>query len=97
MPKRDSSKKKASNLSTSEDTTTQVPQDEPTMYRFSVNLAADSAEILRATAARKGVSVTDIFRRAVAMMEGIDKELLAGREIESVDPMDGSRKGFVFL
>jgi len=67
------------------------------MYRFSVNLAADSAAILRETAARKGFTVTDAFRRAVAIMGGVDEQLLAGRDLEFIDPVTGDRTKIVFL
>lgn len=99
MAKNDGSDKKATNAAEVEGIpdTEAAAAEGPEMYRFSVNLAADSAATLRRTAARRGITVTDAFRRAVAFMEGIDRELVAGRDIESVDPDNGNRTRIVFL
>ena len=68
---------------------------DPPIVRFSVNLARDSAQILRFTAAEKGMTVTDVFRRAISIMEAIDEELALGNDIQSVDRM-GNRTRIIF-
>ena len=66
--------------------------EQPAIVRFSVNLARDSAEILRSTAAKKGMTVTDVFRRSIAIMDAIDEELELGNSIQSVDRQGGRTK-----
>jgi hypothetical protein len=73
-----------------------APKIEPAPIRLSMNITPETDQILRATALRKGISVTEANRRAVAIMAKIDEEIDAGSRIEAID-VDGRISRFVFL
>lgn len=66
------------------------------IVRFGINLSEDFARIAQDTAERRGVTVTDVFRRALSMMDAIDQERAKGNNIESVDAK-GNVVRLVFL
>jgi hypothetical protein len=68
---------------------TPKPSAPPPIVRFSINLGQDSADLLKGTAAKKNITVTDATRRAIAIMALMDEELEAGNTIQSVDPAGG--------
>ena len=52
------------------------PESEPARRtRLSINIGQDTAEILREYARRKGVSVTETVRRAVAVLHEVDQAI----------------------
>ena len=66
------------------------------IVRLSLNVTQESDRILRTTAQKKGISVTEATRRAIAIMARIDEELEQGNRIESIDS-DGRVARFVFI
>jgi hypothetical protein len=72
------------------------PQLDAAVVRFSLNLSIESASELREAARKKNITITDAVRRAIAIMSTMDRELEAGKTIESVDK-NGVSTRFVFL
>ena len=65
-------------------------------HRFSAILTAQERDDVKATAARRGTTVTAAFDRAVRMLGFVDSALAEGCEIVSVDK-DGKETKLVFL
>lgn len=55
------------------------------LVRFNLNLSPATADVVRKVAESKEISVTDVFRRALAIMETMDDEVANGRAICSID------------
>jgi hypothetical protein len=63
--------------------------------RLSVNLSQESAGVLREYAGRKGVSVTEAVRRAIALLAFADETQRRGASINVEE--NGVLKDIVFL
>lgn len=64
--------------------------------RFSLNLANESADSVKAAAEARGISFTDALRRAIAITAAIDKGLADGNELQVVSPA-GSVARLIFV
>jgi hypothetical protein len=71
------------------------PQDKGST-RLSINLSAETAEALRELAARKGVSITEGIRRAIAAWQFLEVEASKGNRIAVIE-QDGSIRTVVLL
>jgi hypothetical protein len=79
--------------------TKQSPSDEeqePEAVRLSVNLAPEAARTLKELAAKNGVSVTEMVRRAISTESFIDEQVEEGNKILIEDAEDKSLKQLVF-
>jgi Ribbon-helix-helix protein, copG family len=65
------------------------------LVRLSVNLGPQVADSLKEYAARKGVSITEAVRRAIAALAFIDNAQARGASVQVEE--DGVRKEIVFL
>jgi hypothetical protein len=65
------------------------------LVRLSVNLGPEVADSLKGYANRKGVSVTEAVRRAIAVLGFIDDAQTRGASLQVEE--DGVRKEIVFL
>ncbi|MGW5124533.1 hypothetical protein ACWEQ7_10850 [Streptomyces sp. NPDC004069] len=54
---------------------------EPTVTRLSVNINEDTAAKLRWYKEHKGISITETVRRAVALLELVERETASGNEV----------------
>jgi hypothetical protein len=70
-------------------TTPKEPAPKP--IRLTVNINEATAEAMKVSAKRSGVTVTETLRRAVAMLKYIEGEVDAGRMILTRDS-DGRRE-----
>lgn len=57
----------------------------PPVVRLSVNLAADVADVLRALARRRGLSLTETIRRAIAVLKFVEEEVERGNKLAVVE------------
>jgi hypothetical protein len=64
--------------------------------RLSVNLSVESAETLRALIRRKGLTITEGIRRAIAIWKFVEDESGKGNEIAVIEH-DGSIRKVVLL
>jgi len=55
------------------------------LVRLSVNLNPETAELLRELAASRGLSYTEIIRRAIAVTKYFEDEINSGRVIQTAD------------
>ncbi|MGA4850870.1 hypothetical protein ACOBQB_33225 [Streptomyces sp. G5(2025)] len=65
-------------------TETAVPSGamaEPQITRLSVNINEDTAAKLRWYKEHKGISITETVRRAIALLELVEKETAKGNEV----------------
>jgi hypothetical protein len=60
--------------------------------RLSVNLSLDTAEVLKGLARRKGITITDAIRRAIAVWSFVEDELDKGNRIAVVERVNGSER-----
>ncbi|BDZ52345.1 hypothetical protein GCM10025867_51530 (plasmid) [Frondihabitans sucicola] len=51
------------------------------VVRLSVNMAPETAEMLKENAARRGLSYTEEIRRAIAIVKYLDAEIASGNKI----------------
>ena len=63
--------------------------------RLAVNLGPEAAEVLKEYASRKGISVTEAVRRAIAVLVYVDQTQRSGASINV--EKDGVLKEVVFL
>lgn len=59
------------------------------MERLSVNISAETAAKIRRHKSRKGVTTTETVRRALALLDLMEQELLDGSEILLKSPGGG--------
>jgi len=59
--------------------------ESPRVVRLSVNLAASVADALKATAARKGLSITEGVRHAIAIWKLVSDEQEKGNRVMIVE------------
>ncbi|MFI5710215.1 ribbon-helix-helix protein, CopG family [Kribbella sp. NPDC051620] len=57
----------------------------PAIVRLSVNLAADVADVLRSLAGRRGLSLTETIRRAIAVLKFVEDEVEQGNKLAVVE------------
>ena len=57
-------------------------KDEP--VRFNLALSPSIADVVKRVAETKDITVTDVFRRAIAIMEAVDEEVAKGRTVYSI-------------
>ncbi|GAA3570066.1 hypothetical protein [Kribbella ginsengisoli] len=62
------------------------------IVRLSINLAADVADVLRLLAARRGLSLTETVRRAIAVLKFVEDEVERGNKLAIVETGDGGRQ-----
>ena len=60
--------------------------------RLSVNLGAETAEIFRELIERKGLSISEGVRRAIAVWKFLEDEKALGNQIAVIEPDDSVRK-----
>lgn len=72
-----------------------VGQDTDRLVRLSVNLGPDVADQLKEYASRKGVSVTEAVRRAIAVLAFVDDAQKRGASLNVEE--GGTIKEIVFL
>ena len=76
-------------------TTNKSPGLKPDKNRFvrlSVNLSFETAEILKALIERKGLSISEGIRRAIAVWKFLEDEKARGNQIAVVEPDESVRK-----
>jgi ParG len=64
--------------------------------RLSVNLNPETADVFKALTTRKGLSITDGIRRAIAVWKFLEDERARGNEIAVIE-QDGTVRKVVFL
>jgi hypothetical protein len=72
------------------------PEDQERSVRLSVNLSVESAETLRGLTRRKGLTITEGIRRAIAVWRFIEDENNNGNQIAVIEH-DGSIRKVVLL
>jgi hypothetical protein len=60
--------------------------------RLSVNLSAESAETFRTLIKRKGLTITEGIRRAIAVWKFVEDEMQRGNQIAVIERDDSVRK-----
>lgn len=60
--------------------------------RLSVNLSIETAEVFRSLIERKGLSITEGIRRAIAVWKFMEDEKSRGNEIAVIEPDNSIRK-----
>jgi hypothetical protein len=60
--------------------------------RLSVNLGSETAEIFRELIERKGLSISEGVRRAIAVWKFLEDEKALGNQIAVVEPDESVRK-----
>lgn len=65
--------------------------------RLSVNVALDVAETLRALTKRRGITVTDGVRRAIAIWKLVEDADAKGQQVQIVDPATGTVRELVMF
>jgi hypothetical protein len=70
--------------------------DQERSVRLSVNLSVESAETLRALIKRKGLTITEGIRRAIAVWRFVEDETSKGNQIAIIEH-DGSIRKVVLL
>jgi hypothetical protein len=60
--------------------------------RLSVNLSIETAEIFKSLIERKGLSITEGIRRAIAVWKFLEDEKSRGNEIAVIEPDNSVRK-----
>jgi hypothetical protein len=73
----------------------QSPGLKPDKHRFvrlSVNLSPETSEIFKELLDRKGLSISEGVRRAIAVWKFLEDEKALGNQIAVVEPDDSVRK-----
>jgi len=71
-------------------------EDQERTVRLSVNLSVESAETLRALIRRKGLTITEGIRRAIAVWKFVEDESSKGNQLAVIEA-DGSIRKVVLL
>lgn len=69
-----------------------VDKETPPIVRLSVNLAADVADVLRTLAGKRGLSLTETIRRAIAVLKFVEEEVERGNKLAIVETDSGGRQ-----
>jgi hypothetical protein len=72
------------------------PRDQEHSVRLSVNLSVESAETFRALLKRKGLTITEGIRRAIAVWKFVEDEAYEGNQIAVIE-RDGTIRKVVLL
>jgi hypothetical protein len=69
-------------------------QDQPksNLVRLSINLSFETSEILKALADRKGITITEGIRRAIAIWEFVEGEIARGNQMAVIEKDETVRK-----
>jgi hypothetical protein len=73
-----------------------VDVDQERSVRLSVNLSVESAETLRTLIRRKGLTITEGIRRAIAVWKFVEDENSNGNQLAVIE-QDGSIRKVVLL
>lgn len=71
-------------------------KDQEHSVRLSVNLSSESAETFRALLKRKGLTITEGIRRAIAVWKFVEDETYKGNQIAVIE-RDGTMRTVVLL
>ena len=71
--------------------------DEQRYTRLSVNVALDVAEALRTLTKRRGITITDGVRRAIAIWKLVEDASAKGQQVQIVDPATGNVRELVLV
>jgi hypothetical protein len=82
---------------TARPTSDTVLDDEPQFTRLSVNVTFDVADALKALAKRKGISITDGVRRAIAIWKLVEDANANGQQVLLKDTRTGETQQLVFV
>ncbi|UPG92869.1 ribbon-helix-helix protein, CopG family [Luteibacter aegosomatissinici] len=63
--------------------------------KLTVNLSDDVTQALRALAAEKGISLTEVLRQAISMERFLSQEVNEGKKI-LIEDKDGSMRQVIF-
>jgi len=72
---------KQAKLADGQPQTTAGEEEEPSVVRLSVNLAPTVADALKTTARRKGLSITEAIRHAIAIWKLVTDEQAKGNRV----------------
>lgn len=61
------------------------------LTKLSVNINKDTADAIKEMAEARGISITEVIRRAISIAVFIDEEIRAGRRIHTVRA-DGKKR-----
>ncbi len=67
-------------------------KDHGRFVRLSVNLSIETAEVFKSLIDRKGLSITEGIRRAIAVWKFLEDEKSRGNEIAVIEPDNSVRK-----
>jgi Ribbon-helix-helix protein, copG family len=67
-------------------------KDKGRFVRLSVNLSFETAEIFKTLIERKGLSISEGIRRAIAVWKFLEDEKSRGNEIAVIEPDESVRK-----
>lgn len=68
------------------------PQSKSGLVRLSINLSIETAETLKALVDRKGVTITEGIRRAIAVWRFVEDETSRGNQIAVIEKDETVRK-----
>jgi hypothetical protein len=68
------------------------PQSKGGLVRLSINLSMETAETLKALVDRKGVTITEGIRRAIAVWRFVEDETSRGNQIAVIEKDESVRK-----
>lgn len=74
---------------------TKTPEGQ--LVRLNVNITPENAEDLKKIASERGITVTEVIRRAIAIYKWVEDERSAGRTIISEDSRGKHRRELVLL
>ena len=72
------------------------PQDKGSVARLSINLSTDTADAFKELIGRKGLTLTEGIRRAIAVLQFLEDETSKGNQIAVIE-RDGSVRKVVLL
>jgi hypothetical protein len=67
------------------------------LVRLNVNLNQETADALKALAAKENISYTEAVRRAIAVFKFIEDEQAEGRKIQTMDANDRNKRELVLM
>jgi hypothetical protein len=72
------------------------PQDKGSVARLSINLSAETADAFKELTGRKGLTLTEGIRRAIAVLQFLEDETSKGNQIAVIE-QDGSVQKVILL
>lgn len=67
------------------------------LVRLNVNLNQETADALKAVAAKENISLTEAVRRAIALLKFIEEEQDRGRKIQTMDREGRDKRELVLM